>query len=146
MRSISLDVSPYPGLDLFTAQLQINQYWWWGNQDGPPSTGIRSLVGMGSPATTGRPFRRERNGTVAKTCRVIPRHRVMNSCRLRMAFPKKKSLGHQPRTYRKLCNLVEKSQGSRPSTAKCLVAHRDDSACTRAGAAVLVPFKRVLPP
>ena len=29
-----------------------------GNQDGPPATGTRSSVGTGSPATTGRPFRR----------------------------------------------------------------------------------------
>ena len=48
-----------------------------GNQDGPPATGTRSSVGTGSPATTGRPFRRARNGTVARTCLVIPRHRVV---------------------------------------------------------------------
>ena len=48
-----------------------------GNQDGPPPTGTRSSVGTGSPATTGRPFRRARNGTVARTCLVIPRHRVV---------------------------------------------------------------------
>ena len=57
-----------------------------GNQYGPPATGTRSSVSTGSPATTGRPFRRARNGTLARTCLVIPRHRVVH--RSRMAFSK----------------------------------------------------------
>ena len=56
------------------------------NQDGPPVTGTRSSGGTGSPATTGRPCRRVRNGTVARTCLVIPRQRVVD--RSRMAFSK----------------------------------------------------------
>ena len=65
-----------------------------GNQDGPAATGTRSSVGTGSPATTGRPFRRARNGTVARTCLVIPRHRVVD--RSRMAFSKKSRLDTTP--------------------------------------------------
>ena len=49
-----------------------------GIQDGPPASGTRSAVGTGSPATTGRPFRQACNGTVARTCLVIPRHRVVD--------------------------------------------------------------------
>ena len=55
------------------------------------------------------------------------------------------SLGHNPRTDRKLRNLIEKSKSRRPGATKRLVAQRDEPACTRAGSAVLVPFKRVLP-
>ena len=55
------------------------------------------------------------------------------------------SLGRNRRTCRKLRNLVEKSKGTRPSAAKRLVAQRDESSCTCAGAAALVPFQRVLP-
>ena len=43
-----------------------------------------------------------------------------------------------------LRDRVEKSKSCRPSTAKRLVAQWDESACTRASAASLVPFKRVL--
>ena len=46
--------------------------------------GIRSSVGKGSLATTGCAFRLARGGTVARTCRVIPRHRVVD--RSRTAF------------------------------------------------------------
>ena len=56
--------------------------------------GIRSSVGTGSPATTGCPFRRLRNGIVARTCLVIPRHRVVE--RSRMAFSKKILLDTTP--------------------------------------------------
>ena len=49
--------------------------------------GTRSSARTGSPATTGRPFRWARNGTVARTCVVIPQHRAVD--RLRMAFSKK---------------------------------------------------------
>ena len=38
----------------------------------------------------------------------------------------------------------EKSQSRRPGATKCLVAQRDEPACTLAGLAVLVPFKRVI--
>ena len=55
------------------------------------------------------------------------------------------SLGHKPRTCLKLRIFIEKSKGSRSSAAKRLVAQTDKSACTRDGAAVLVPVKRVLP-
>ena len=61
-----------------------------GNQDGPPAMGIRSSV-----ATTGCPFRRARNGTVARAGRVIPQHGVAD--RSRMVFSKKICLGHTPR-------------------------------------------------
>ena len=44
-----------------------------------------------------------------------------------------KSFGHNPRTCRKLRNLVEKSKSSGPTSARCFVAQRDESACTRAG-------------
>ena len=57
-------------------------------------TGIRSSVGTGSPATTGRPFRRARNGHVETTRLVIPRHRVVD--RSRMAFSKKSLLDKTP--------------------------------------------------
>ena len=56
--------------------------------------GIRSSVGTGSPATTGCPFRRARNGTMARTCRVVPQHGVVE--RSRMAFSKKKLLDTTP--------------------------------------------------
>ena len=56
--------------------------------------GIRSSVGIGSPATTGFPFRQGRNGTVARTCHVIPRHRVVD--RPCMAFSKKSLLDTTP--------------------------------------------------
>ena len=55
------------------------------------------------------------------------------------------SPGHNPRTCRKLRNLIENSKGRRPSETKRLVAQRDESACTRADSAVLVLFKRALP-
>ena len=48
------------------------------------------------------------------------------------------------RTCRNLCNWVHKSKGRRPSAAKRLVAQRDELACNRAGAAVIVRFKQVL--
>ena len=53
-------------------------------------------------------------------------------------------LGHNRRTCRKLRNLIEKNKSRRPGATKRLVAQRDEPACTRAGPAVLVPFKRVL--
>ena len=106
------------------------------NQYGPPATGIRSLVGTGSPATTGCPFRRARNGTAARTCRVIPRHRIVD--RSRKAFIKK-SLLDTTRSSLKFCNFIKQSGGSRPSAAKRLVAHRHESARTCAGVHSLRP-------
>ena len=57
-----------------------------GDKDGPRATGTRSLVGTGtgSPATTGCPFRRPHNATVARTCLVIARHGAVD--RSRMVF------------------------------------------------------------
>ena len=55
-----------------------------GNQGCAPATGISSTVGTGRPATAGCPFRWARNGTVARTCCVIPQHRDVE--RLRMTF------------------------------------------------------------
>ena len=65
-----------------------------GQSGWPACDGDQSSVGTGSRATTGCPFRRARNGTVARTCRVIPRHRVVG--RLCMAFSKKILLGTTP--------------------------------------------------
>ena len=48
----------------------------------------------GRPATTGRPFRRARNSTVARTCLVITRRRVVDMSR--MAFSKKTLLDITP--------------------------------------------------
>ena len=70
----------------------------------------------------------------AQGCRHVP-HGVLQE----------NAIGNNPRAFRKLRNVVEKSKASRPSAAKHLVAERDESACTHAGAAVLVPFKLVLP-
>ena len=36
----------------------------------------QALQKLGSHTTTGFPFRRARSGTVARTCRVVPRHTV----------------------------------------------------------------------
>ena len=90
------------------------------------------------PRSTGFPFRRARNGTVARICHVIPRQRVVD--RMRMVFFKN-SFGHNSRTCRKSHNLNENSKGRRPSATKRLVAQLYKPACTRAGSAVLVPFK-----
>ena len=49
--------------------------------------GTRSFVGTGSPEATGQPSRGARNGTVARTCLMIPWHRAVE--RSRMAFSKK---------------------------------------------------------
>ena len=54
-----------------------------------------------------------------------------------------KPLGRNLRICRKLRNLIEKSKRHRPCATKRLVAQRDEPACTRAGAAVLVLFKRL---
>ena len=105
-------------------------------------TGIRSSVGTGCSATTGCPFRRARYGTVAKICCVIPRR---GRTQVTHGVLHKTSLGHNPRSCCKLRNLIQKSKGSRPSPAKRLVVHRDESSRSRASAAVLVTFKRVLP-
>ena len=56
---------------------------------------------------------------------------------------KKKSTGHNPRTCHKLRNLIEKIKGRRSGATKPLVVQWDQPACTRAGSAVLVPFKRI---
>ena len=56
--------------------------------------GIRWSVGTGSPATTGCPFSRARNGTVVRSCCVIPQHRVVD--RSRVAFSKKPLLNATP--------------------------------------------------
>ena len=93
-----------------------------GSLDGPPAMGIRSSVGTGSPATSGCPFRRARTGTVARTCRVIPRHTVVHT--LRMAFSKNTLLD----TTAELSNLINKSNCRRLSAAKRLVVQRDESA------------------
>lgn len=65
-----------------------------GNPDGPPATGIRTSVSTGSCAPTGYPFRRPRNGAAARTCHVIPRHRVKD--RSRIAIFKKLPLDTTP--------------------------------------------------
>ena len=57
--------------------------------------------------------------------------------------PHENSLGYNPRTCRKLRNLIEKSKRHRPGATKRLVAQRGEPACTR-GSAILVAFKRVL--
>ena len=74
-----------------------------GYYDGPPATGIRSSVGTGSPATTGCLFRRARNGTVARTCLVIPWNRQGRG-QVAHGVLQESSYGHNPRTCRKLRN------------------------------------------
>ena len=58
-----------------------------GHQDGLPATGIKLSLGTGDPVTTRCPITRALNSTVARTCRVIPGHRVVDTSR--MAFSKK---------------------------------------------------------
>ena len=54
------------------------------------------------------------------------------------------SVGYNPRTCRRLRNVIEKSKSRLPGATKRLVAQRGEPACTRASSAVLVLFKRVL--
>ena len=72
---------------------------------------------------------------------MIPRHSVVDTSRIVL---QENCLGHNPRTCHKLHNLIQTTKGSRPSATTRLVAKWDEPACTRAGAAVLVPSKRLL--
>ena len=112
-----------------------------GNQDGRRETGIRSSVSTCIPATIGCSFRRAGNGTVARTCRVIPRHMFVDgSC---MAFSK--NILWDTTLELAANSAISLSRAKAAGPARRNVSWRGESACTRAGAAVLVPFKRVLP-
>ena len=67
---------------------------------------------------------------------MIPRHRVAH--RSRMAFSKKIVLDPTLERAKNPCNLIKKSKSRKPGVTKRRLAQRDELACTRAGAAVLV--------
>ena len=63
--------------------------------------------------TTGRPFRRARNSTVARTCLVIPRHRVVD--RSRMAFSKRVLLDTNPELAANSALLLRRAKAAGPA-------------------------------
>ena len=108
---------------------------------GWPACGGNQVIGPGSPTTTGRPFRRARNDTVARTCLVIPRHRVVD--RSRMVFSKKILWDTTPELAANSAISLRRAKAAGPARPDVSwLSGR--TACNLAGSAVLVPFKRVL--